>query len=77
MVNHSALCRSVKYDYINILTWTILRKIQILNGCETFAFKYIRRTKAQSKLHTSKILSVYLLNGYSDAFVTVAQRLTG
>ena len=25
----------------NILTWTILKKIQILNGCETFAFKYI------------------------------------
>ena len=41
MVNHSALCRSIKYDYINILTWTILKKIQILNGCETFAFKYI------------------------------------
>ena len=41
MVNHSALYRSIKYDYINILTWTILKKIQILNGCETFAFKYI------------------------------------
>ena len=24
----------------HILTWTILKKIQILNGCETFAFKY-------------------------------------
>ena len=42
MVNHSALCRSIKYDCINILTWTILKKIQILNGCETFAFKYIK-----------------------------------
>ena len=41
MVNHSALCRSIKYDYINILTRTILKKIQILNGCETFAFKYM------------------------------------
>ena len=40
MVNHSALCMSIKCDYINILTWTILKKIQILNGCETFAFKY-------------------------------------
>ena len=40
MVNHSALCRSIKYDYINILTWTILKKIQILNGCDFFAFKY-------------------------------------
>ena len=27
--------------YMNILTWTILKKTQILNGCETFAFKYI------------------------------------
>ena len=41
MVNHSTLCRSIKYDYMNILTWTILKKTQILNGCETFAFKYI------------------------------------
>ena len=40
MVNHSALCRSIKYDYMKILTWTILNKTQILNGCETFAFKY-------------------------------------
>ena len=40
MVNHSALCRSMKYDYMNILTWAILKKTQILNGCETFAFKY-------------------------------------
>ena len=40
MVNHSALCRSIKYDYMNILTETILKKTQILNGCETFAFKY-------------------------------------
>ena len=42
MVNHSALCRSIKYDYMNSLTWTILKKTQILNGCETFAFKYIQ-----------------------------------
>ena len=41
MVNHSTLCRSIKYDYMNLLTWTILKKTQILNGCETFAFKYI------------------------------------
>ena len=41
MVNHSTLCRSIQYDYMNILTWTILKKTQILNGCETFAFKYI------------------------------------
>ena len=41
MVNHSIMCRSIKYDYMNILTWTILKKTQILNGCETFAFKYI------------------------------------
>ena len=41
MVNHSALCRSIKYDYLNILIWTILKKTQILNGCKTFAFKYI------------------------------------
>ena len=41
MVNPSAFCRSIKYDYINILTWTKLKKIQISNGCETFAFKYI------------------------------------
>ena len=40
MLNHSAMCRSIKYDYMNILTWTILKKTQILNGCETFAFKY-------------------------------------
>ena len=40
MVNHSTLCRSIKYDYMNILTWTIMKKKHILNGCETFAFKY-------------------------------------
>ena len=28
---------------MNILTWTILKKTQILNGCETFAFKYRSR----------------------------------
>ena len=28
---------------MNILTWTILKKTQILNGCDTFAFKYIRQ----------------------------------
>ena len=33
--------QSIKYDYMNILTWPILKKIQILNGCETFAFKYM------------------------------------
>ena len=41
MVNHSIFSRGIKYDYMNILTWTILKKTQILNGCETFAFKYI------------------------------------
>ena len=40
-VNHSIFSRDNKYDYMNILTWTILKKTQILNGCETFAFKYI------------------------------------
>ena len=42
MVNYSALCRSIKHDYMNILTWAILKKTKILNGCETFAFKYIK-----------------------------------
>ena len=41
MVNHSTLCMSIEYDYMNILTWSILKKTQILNGCETFAFKYM------------------------------------
>ena len=41
MVNHSIFSRGIKYDYMNILTWTILKKTQILNGCETCAFKYI------------------------------------
>ena len=41
MVNHSTLCKSIEYDYMNILTLSILKKTQILNGCETFAFKYI------------------------------------
>ena len=27
---------------MKILTWTILKKTQIFNGCETFAFKYIK-----------------------------------
>ena len=26
---------------MDILTWTILKKTQVLNSCETFAFKYI------------------------------------
>ena len=41
MVNHSIFSRGIKYDDMNILTWTILKKTQILNGCETFALKYI------------------------------------
>ena len=41
MINHSIFSRGIKYDYMNILTWTILKKTQLLNGCETFAFKYI------------------------------------
>ena len=41
MVNHSVFSRGIKYDNMNILTWTILKNTQILNGCETFAFKYI------------------------------------
>ena len=44
MVNHSIFSRDIKYDYMNILTSTILQKTQILNGCETFAFKYILLT---------------------------------
>ena len=50
MVNHSALCRSIKYDNMNILTWTILKKTQILNGCETFAFKYNKWEQYPPKL---------------------------
>ena len=45
MVNHFTLCRSIKYDYMNILTGTMLKKTQISNGCETFAFKYIKRCR--------------------------------
>ena len=61
MVNHSALCRSIKYDYINILTWTILKKIQILNGCETFAFKYICILKqANNHLGITKLAKLIL-----------------
>ena len=41
MVNHSTLCRCIAYDYMNILAWSILKKTQILNGCEIFAFKYM------------------------------------
>ena len=41
MVNHSIFSRGIKYDNMNILAWTILKNTQILNGCETFAFKYI------------------------------------
>ena len=55
MINHSALCRSIKYDYINILTWTILKKRQILNGCKTFAFKYMfwmRNKENRFPIHT-------------------------
>ena len=36
---------------MNILTWTILKKTHILNGCETFAFKYI----ISYKLYTNYI----------------------
>ena len=35
---------------LNVLTWTILKKIQILNGCETFAFKYIWRENIRNIL---------------------------
>ena len=41
MVNHSIFSRGIKYENMNILAWTILKNTQILNGCETFAFKYI------------------------------------
>ena len=41
MVNHTIFSRGIEYDYMNILTWFILKKTQILNGCETFMFKYI------------------------------------
>ena len=43
MVNHSIFSRGIKYDYMNVLTRTILKKTQILNGCETFAFKYKKK----------------------------------
>ena len=49
MVNHSIFSRGIKYDYMNILTWTILKKTQILNGCETFAFKYITKVNLTSR----------------------------
>ena len=74
MVNHSILCRSIKYDYMNILTWIILKKTQILNGCKTFAFKYIyllnvpsfssryfNKIKLTSRLGTLLALSLEIL----------------
>ena len=51
MVNHSIMCRSITYDYMNIITWTILKKTQILNGCETFAVKYILKIVAVLRLN--------------------------
>ena len=56
MVDHSTLCRSIKYDYMNILTWTILKKTQILNGCETFAFKYISVVFHYFKFGSSSVI---------------------
>ena len=49
------MCKSIKYDYMNILTWTILKKTKILNGCETFAFKYINK-KNRKKIKKIKKL---------------------
>ena len=56
MVNHSALYKSIKHDYINILTWTILKKTQILNGCKTFAFKYIYFFKKLSNMLSASLI---------------------
>ena len=53
MFNHSALCRSIEYDYINSLTWAILKKTQLLNGCETFAFKYINESVISGRVFLS------------------------
>ena len=41
-VNHYALFRNIRYDYMHILTWTILKetRMYMYNCCETFAFKY-------------------------------------
>ena len=58
MVNHSTLSRSRRYDHMNILTWTILKKAQILNGCETFAFKYM------FWLRNKKLIFKYALLSY-------------
>ena len=38
---------------MNILTWTLLKKTQMLNGCETFAFKY--------KLHSGSYMSAHVV----------------
>ena len=60
MVNHSTLCMSKKYDYMNILTWTKLNKAQILNGCETFAFKYMCKKGIDVKKMGKSVLKVNL-----------------
>ena len=36
---------------MNILTWTMLKKKQILHGCETFAFKYIYKVSTNIFKH--------------------------
>ena len=61
MVNHSTLCRSIKYDYMNILTWTILKKTQILNGCETFAFKYTCKHTSMPNLRPQAYKTAYFI----------------
>ena len=61
MVNHSVLYRSIQYVYMNILTWTILKKTQILNGCETFAFKY-KYFACKSLANREDFLKLFLLN---------------
>ena len=48
---------------MNILTWTILKKTQILNGCETFGFKYIFPIK-----YKIRILDLMLLPKNSVPF---------
>ena len=51
---------------MDILTWTILKKTQILNGCKTFAFKYIHvcflNTKDSNEMaHNATFLSMSTL----------------
>ena len=70
MVNHSIFSRGIKYDDMNILTWTILKKTQILNGCETFALKYIRYTMVGNNHFFVKISNNTLFLLLLDVLIT-------